>query len=165
MGGLDVESCLRPHPSSRCGHDHKVVPGVVNLREVGPEDVARDCEVELDDALGENDRHGVHVLKLAKVVIGSELCDRDLPPDAADARICSYECTFCADCVDAILHNVCPNCGGGFEPRPIRPRNEWRPGVGLTKQPASTERRKLKYDRADIAEFSTRIRDIPPQDR
>ena len=94
-----------------------------------------------------------------------ECCDKDLPPDAADARICSYECTFCAECVDTILHNVCPNCGGGFVPRPIRPRNEWRPGVGLTTRPASTERRKLKHDRADIAEFSARIRDVPPQDR
>ena len=50
-----------------------------------------------------------------------EYCDKDLPPNAADARICSYECTFCADCVDTKLHNVCPNCGGGFERRPIRP--------------------------------------------
>ena len=45
-----------------------------------------------------------------------EYCDKDLPPNAADARICSYECTFCADCVETKLHNVCPNCGGGFEP-------------------------------------------------
>jgi uncharacterized protein len=43
-----------------------------------------------------------------------EYCDKDLPPNAVDARICSYECTFCADCVDNKLHNVCPNCGGGF---------------------------------------------------
>ncbi|WP_456653119.1 DUF1272 domain-containing protein [Bradyrhizobium lupini] len=51
-----------------------------------------------------------------------EYCDRDLPPNATDARICSYECTFCADCVETKLANVCPNCGGGFAPRPIRPR-------------------------------------------
>ena len=44
-----------------------------------------------------------------------EYCDKDLPPDATDARICTYECTFCADCVDTKLHNVCPNCGGGFQ--------------------------------------------------
>jgi hypothetical protein len=37
-----------------------------------------------------------------------ELCDRDLPPDAAEARICSYECTFCASCVEEVLQNVCP---------------------------------------------------------
>src|SRR4051794_11067466 len=94
-----------------------------------------------------------------------EYCDKDLPPDAADARICSYECTFCAACVETALQNVCPNCGGGFVPRPIRPKTERRPGVGLGKQPASTERRRLKYHRADIAVFVTQMRDIPPAER
>ena len=42
---------------------------------------------------------------------GCECCDKDLPPDAADARICSFECTFCADCADR-MHGTCPNCGG-----------------------------------------------------
>jgi hypothetical protein len=60
-----------------------------------------------------------------------ENCDMDLPPAAADARICSYECTFCASCVESKLHNVCPNCGGGFVPRPIRPATEWRPGLSV----------------------------------
>ena len=50
-----------------------------------------------------------------------EYCDKDLPPHSTDARICSYECTFCADCVENNSHNVCPNCGGGFTPRPITP--------------------------------------------
>ena len=58
-------------------------------------------------------------------------CDKDLPPNATDARICSFECTFCAHCVETVLFNVCPNCGGGFEPRPIRPATEHRPGVSL----------------------------------
>ena len=49
-----------------------------------------------------------------------EHCGRDLPPDSPDARICSYECTFCATCVDEVLHGVCPNCGGTFERRPVR---------------------------------------------
>ncbi|MDX6547448.1 MAG: uncharacterized protein QOG33_998, partial [Gaiellales bacterium] len=44
-----------------------------------------------------------------------ECCDRDLPPQA-DARICSYECTFCVECAEVALQNVCPNCGGGFVP-------------------------------------------------
>ena len=57
-----------------------------------------------------------------------EYCDKDLPPRATDARICSYECTFCADCVESKLQNVCPNCGGGFAPRPIRPAKQWRAG-------------------------------------
>jgi hypothetical protein len=94
-----------------------------------------------------------------------EWCDKDLSPDAAEARICSYECTFCADCVETHLHNVCPNCGGGFVLRPIRPKTERRPGVGLTKQPASTQRRKLKYDHADIAAFVEEVRGIPAGER
>src|SRR5690242_15325123 len=68
-----------------------------------------------------------------------EYCDKDLAPNATDARICSYECTFCADCVDTVLFNVCPNCGGGFVPRPIRPVTERRPGVCLAVRPASTD--------------------------
>jgi len=48
-----------------------------------------------------------------------ELCDRDLPPESQDARICSYECTFCADCAEK-RHGVCPNCGGDLQPRPTR---------------------------------------------
>ena len=63
-----------------------------------------------------------------------ECCDRDLPPASRDARICTYECTFCADCVDGPLGGVCPNCGGDFAPRPIRP------AAKLLKNPPSTER-------------------------
>jgi uncharacterized protein len=94
-----------------------------------------------------------------------EWCDKDLPPDASDARICSYECTFCADCVETHLHNVCPNCGGGFEKRPIRPKIERRPGVCSANQAASTTRVHLKYDRADIAAFCAQTKDIPPAER
>ena len=71
-----------------------------------------------------------------------ERCDRDLPP-YADARICSYECTFCVECADGPLANVCPNCGGGFVPRPIRPRRAWRDGTGLGHDPPGTRRREL----------------------
>jgi uncharacterized protein len=49
-----------------------------------------------------------------------EECGRALPPDSTDAMICSYECTFCQMCVETVLANVCPNCGGGFERRPTR---------------------------------------------
>jgi len=94
-----------------------------------------------------------------------EFCDKDLPPSAPDARICSYECTFCAECVENVLSNVCPNCGGGFAPRPIRPVTEWRPGASLGKRPGSTERVRLKWSREEIAEFSRRLRDIQPEDR
>lgn len=63
-----------------------------------------------------------------------ECCDRDLTPDSRDARICTYECTFCAECAENVLMGVCPNCGGNFSPRPIRPADM------LLKHPASTKR-------------------------
>jgi uncharacterized protein len=94
-----------------------------------------------------------------------EYCDKDLPPRSLDARICSYECTFCADCVENKLHNVCPNCGGGFVPRPIRPATEWRPGVSVGKHPPSGKRVHLSFGLDEIAEHSARIRDIPPEGR
>jgi hypothetical protein len=50
-----------------------------------------------------------------------ECCDRDLPPDSRDAMICSFECTFCIPCAEEKLHGICPNCGGNFAPRPLRP--------------------------------------------
>jgi len=62
-----------------------------------------------------------------------ECCDRDLPPEA-DARICTFECTFCADCAEARFGGTCPNCGGNFVTRPIRPAHL------LGRFPASTER-------------------------
>jgi len=63
-----------------------------------------------------------------------ECCDRDLPPDSAEARICTFECTFCADCVETRLGGACPNCGGNFSARPVRP------APMLVNYPASTER-------------------------
>ena len=94
-----------------------------------------------------------------------ESCDKDLPPQSTEARICSYECTFCADCADRILRNVCPNCGGGFAPRPIRPATEWRPGLSILAQPASAERVYLSYDEEEIGRHVQRIADIPPERR
>ena len=94
-----------------------------------------------------------------------ERCDVDLPPDAPNARICSYECTFCADCAEGALANVCPNCGGGFVPRPIRPAKEWRTGVCVTKHPPSDKRVHLKYSLDDVAAHSARLRDVRPEDR
>ena len=63
-----------------------------------------------------------------------ECCNRDLPPEATDAVICSFECTFCRDCADGVLKGVCPNCGGEFVSRPRRPKEK------LAKNPPSTER-------------------------
>jgi len=96
-----------------------------------------------------------------------ELCDTDLPPQSGDARICSYECTYCANCVEKVLHNVCPTCGGGFTPRPIRPLKAWRPekSLGLTNHPASTTRVHSKYTCENIEAHVARIRHLAPQDR
>ena len=94
-----------------------------------------------------------------------ECCDRDLPADSTAARICTYECTFCADCVAQVLHDVCPNCGGGFTPRPIRPKTEWRPGLSLAQRPASTERVHMSYGEDEVAAFSAQLRHVPPQQR
>ncbi|MFL5860243.1 MAG: DUF1272 domain-containing protein [Solirubrobacteraceae bacterium] len=94
-----------------------------------------------------------------------EYCDKDLPASSLEARICSYECTFCADCVRRELSNVCPNCGGGFVPRPIRPRTEWRPGLSLEKRPPSTIRKRLAYSGDEIARLADRVRQIPPHER
>ena len=94
-----------------------------------------------------------------------EYCDKDLPPNSTEARICSYECTFCTDCVESELGNVCPNCGGGFAPRPIRPAREWRPGVCVAKQMSSDKRVHLKYSLDDVAAHSARVRHIPPEER
>jgi hypothetical protein len=94
-----------------------------------------------------------------------ECCDKDLPPASMEARICSYECTFCAHCVTVVLSNVCPNCGGGFVPRPIRPKTEWRPGLSLAKRPPSATRTSLSYSREEIAALVERLRDISADQR
>jgi uncharacterized protein len=94
-----------------------------------------------------------------------EYCDKDLPPNATDARICTFECTFCADCVECKLQNVCPNCGGGFAPRPIRPATAWRPGLSVELRPPCRERVHLSYSLDDIARHTARIKDISPEDR
>jgi uncharacterized protein len=63
-----------------------------------------------------------------------ECCDKDLPPASLEARICTYECTFCTNCADNRLHGICPNCGGELVRRPVRP------AAMLAKHPASTKR-------------------------
>ena len=72
---------------------------------------------------------------MLKLKPNCECCNKDLAPDAKEARICSFECTFCADCVaERLPGGLCPNCGGELVRRPIRP------AVKLAKSPASSER-------------------------
>jgi uncharacterized protein len=73
-----------------------------------------------------------------------ENCNKDLSYNASDAMICSFECTFCEECVTSVLHNVCPNCGGGFERRPIRPNKK------LARYPPKEDRH---YNPVDLVQF------------
>ena len=93
-----------------------------------------------------------------------ENCRKALPPHSTEAMICSYECTYCQDCVVSILLNVCPNCGGGFCPRPIRPQKEYVTGVSLQHQPASTKE-VFKPAANEHPNFAQAIKDIKPSDR
>jgi hypothetical protein len=94
-----------------------------------------------------------------------EHCNTALPPDSDQARICSFECTFCAQCVVSVLHNVCPNCGGGFMPRPIRPSQNWKNENYLGKYPATTKLKHRPVYPAAHAAFAAKIKDVPPRKR
>jgi len=94
-----------------------------------------------------------------------ECCDQDLSANSTHAMICSYECTFCRQCVDNILKNVCPNCGGGFTYRPIRPAIAHRAGLSLNHQPALTKRTNTSLSTQEISKFSNSIKNISPENR
>ena len=88
-----------------------------------------------------------------------EGCGKLLPPNAREAMICSYECTFCEGCALSVLRNVCPNCGGNFQHRPVRPR------AMLVKHPAGTERHPAGIDEVAHAAFLDRYRATLPGER
>ncbi|MFT7595328.1 MAG: hypothetical protein ACI8R4_002656 [Paracoccaceae bacterium] len=94
-----------------------------------------------------------------------EICDCDLPPDSDQARICTYECTYCASCAADVLRNVCPNCGGNLQPRPIRAVQSWRKGTGLAYHPASARRRHNRWSVEERAALSSKLKDVAPEDR
>ena len=94
-----------------------------------------------------------------------EQCNTPLPPESTDAMICSFECTFCQSCVADFLQNVCPNCGGGFCPRPIRPRTNWKNGGYLGAYPASTKVRHRPVDLKLHSQFIAVIKPLPPESR
>lgn len=102
---------------------------------------------------------------MLKLKPNCECCDKDLPNGAEDAMICSFECTFCKGCVDDVLSNVCPNCGGGFVPRPTRPTGNHRQNSNIASNPASTKRINTPYTRDEMVEFSQAIKNIPPTKR
>lgn len=94
-----------------------------------------------------------------------EHCATALPPESTEARICSFECTFCAECAEQLLGNVCPNCGGGFVPRPVRPARDWKNGNSIGLNPASTPERHRPVDLHAHAELRARIGALPPEQR
>lgn len=94
-----------------------------------------------------------------------EHCNRALPPDSEEAMICSYECTFCRRCVEDVLDNVCPNCGGGLCARPIRPRADRKGGNYLGADPASTTVKHRPVDIAAHRVFAARLARLPPAQR
>jgi hypothetical protein len=95
-----------------------------------------------------------------------EYCNKDLPADSLEAMICTYECTYCRGCVEELLRNVCPTCGGGLTPRPIRPKTDFRGlGLGLVNHPASSKRHHLRFSKDDVAAHVERIAHLKPEER
>ena len=86
-----------------------------------------------------------------------ENCAGDLPPQSTEARICSFECTFCRVCALGMLENVCPNCGGGLYQRPVRPANDLKNGNYLGNHPASQTVKHRAVDPAEHARFAAAI--------
>ena len=93
-----------------------------------------------------------------------ENCMCELSADSRDAMICSYECTFCRACVDDILENVCPNCGGTFVPRPVRVETEWKDGVSLSHHPASDQRVHKPVNVPEHKKFAADVKKYTGQD-
>src|SRR5260221_13131378 len=94
-----------------------------------------------------------------------EHCNKALPPDSLEARICAYECTFCVSCVDSVLGNVCPNCGGGIVSRPLRPSNNWKGDNSPPTDPPSTTITHTPAPPLAHTQFSALIQNLPPERR
>jgi hypothetical protein len=88
-----------------------------------------------------------------------ENCGKKLPNESKEAMICTFECTFCKDCVENILFNVCPNCCGGFEKRPTRPSNL------LGKYQISTMEYLKPIDEIEFSKKLKQHKDIEPEKR
>jgi hypothetical protein len=88
-----------------------------------------------------------------------ENCEKSLPNNSTEAMICTFECTYCRDCVENILFNVCPNCGGGFEKRPTRPKEL------LAKYPPKIEELLKPLNEEKFATLLEKYRKIEPNQR
>ncbi|MFD2587446.1 DUF1272 domain-containing protein [Croceitalea marina] len=87
-----------------------------------------------------------------------EQCGRKLPNTSTEAMICSFECTYCADCV-TLFENVCPSCGGNFQPRPIRPKKM------VERYPVSAEKVLIKKESSLINEMKKKYLTLKPEER
>lgn len=96
---------------------------------------------------------------MLEIRLNCENCNKELLPDSEEAMICGFECTFCSDCVQNILENVCPNCGGGFEKRPVRPKEY------LTNYPPRKDSVLKPVDMANFAPLLLKNKHIKPSDR
>lgn len=96
---------------------------------------------------------------MLEIRLNCENCDRPLPPNSKEALVCTFECTWCTTCNDELLHNVCPNCGGGLEKRPVRPKGK------LEKYPASTKKVLNPVDLEVFIPIRNKLKDIPSEDR
>jgi len=102
---------------------------------------------------------------MLEIRLNCEHCNKELKPDSTEAMICSFECTFCKSCVDLVLENVCPNCGGGFHQRPVRPSRNLKSDNYLGVYPASDKRVYKPVDVIEHNEFSRKIKGIKPERR
>lgn len=88
-----------------------------------------------------------------------ENCNKQFQANSEEAMIGAFECTFCKECVDSVLQNVCPNCGGGFEKRPTLPKEY------LSKYPVSMTK---VFRPINLTEFQKRLdkyKNIKPSER
>jgi uncharacterized protein len=92
-------------------------------------------------------------------------CAKPLPPDWTLARICSFECTLCTDCVENVLDRVCPNCGANFAPRPIRPARNWRGNNYLGCYPATKLEQHRTVDLEAHRRLVAEVAALPPEQR
>jgi len=111
-----------------------------------------------------NQKLQAYIIYMLELRPSCEHCDKPLPNGSPDAMICTFECTFCKDCVDNVLHNVCPNCGGGFEKRPTRP-TRCITEYCIENYPARTERKFRPVSTEKFAPVLDAFKDIPAEQR
>lgn len=96
---------------------------------------------------------------MLKIRPNCENCNKSLPPNSTQAMICSFECTWCSECNNILLKNVCPNCGGNLQPRPIRPIQK------LIKYPESNKEVYKPINIEVFIPFRDNIKDTLPEKR